>query len=179
MPHFDFMRAEVACSQCSWTGAGRDCVIGGVFEGGELTEYGCPICGERIAAVPWPTVDVYRANWDSLSEAERTYVHVLERRAADRESLRRFYKPLPPDHPLRNKVFFVPVNKREPSKPSTPSDLQNLPVDPALHPMEDTLKKASRPCTVKEHQKHATRTALAIVKALNITDDDDPNNVPP
>lgn len=34
----------------------------------------------------------------------------------DREALRLYYKPLPADHPLRNKIFFHSVPKRDESK---------------------------------------------------------------
>jgi hypothetical protein len=34
----------------------------------------------------------------------------------DLDALTRSYKPLPPDHPLRGKVFFMPVPKRGTSK---------------------------------------------------------------
>lgn len=81
------------------------------------------------------------------SREELSYVRVLELRLdpsrsagkpeparrkltpEDLEALTRSYKPLPPDHPLRSKIFFVPVPKRSEPKSTSPATKEATPVE--------------------------------------------------
>ena len=49
-----FRTGPITCKACGWSGPGRDAQVGEVFEGGQISEYHCPKCGEYLRAVPWP-----------------------------------------------------------------------------------------------------------------------------
>ena len=49
-----FKQGPITCERCGWSGKGADCTVGEVFEGGQISEYHCPKCDQRLAAVPWP-----------------------------------------------------------------------------------------------------------------------------
>jgi len=51
-----FRKLLITCKACGWTGLGRETQVGEVFEGGQISEYHCPRCGEYLRAVPWPHV---------------------------------------------------------------------------------------------------------------------------
>jgi predicted RNA-binding Zn-ribbon protein involved in translation (DUF1610 family) len=51
-----FRNSQITCKACGWTGLGRETQVGEVFEGGQISEYHCPRCGEYLRAVPWPLV---------------------------------------------------------------------------------------------------------------------------
>lgn len=51
-----FRNSPITCKACGWSGLGRDTMVGEVFEGGQISEYHCPKCGEYLRAVPWPQI---------------------------------------------------------------------------------------------------------------------------
>src|SRR5262245_42309632 len=56
MTHEEFRAAVVTCRKCKWQGTGADMNVGEVHEGGGISEYQCPKCGEYWGAVPWPRI---------------------------------------------------------------------------------------------------------------------------
>src|SRR5262249_36972544 len=52
--HQEFKQAHIPCAPCGCQGLGADMDVGEVFEGGQISEYHCPKCGEYWGAVPWP-----------------------------------------------------------------------------------------------------------------------------
>jgi hypothetical protein len=50
-----FKTSPIACT-CGWSGLGRECQVGEVFEGGQISEYHCPECEKYLRAVPWPLI---------------------------------------------------------------------------------------------------------------------------
>lgn len=51
-----FRNSQITCKACGWIGLGRETQVGEVFEGGQISEYHCPQCGEYLWAVPWPLI---------------------------------------------------------------------------------------------------------------------------
>ena len=56
MEYSEFKQSPITCKACGWSGFGRDCEVGEVFEGGQISEYHCPRCHVYLRAVPWPRV---------------------------------------------------------------------------------------------------------------------------
>jgi predicted RNA-binding Zn-ribbon protein involved in translation (DUF1610 family) len=48
----EFRNAAITCPKCAWSGQGRQAEVGEMFEGGTVSEYHCPQCGEYIAVAP-------------------------------------------------------------------------------------------------------------------------------
>jgi hypothetical protein len=64
------------CRHCGWVGRGADLVQGEVFDA--LFEADCPRCGGRVTTVTFPTLAESRANWDTLSRADKLTVELVE-----------------------------------------------------------------------------------------------------
>lgn len=67
---------EIQCSECDWKGKGEQCVQGEMFK--ELFELDCPNCSRRLMAIPYPTIEESRANWDRVSEEDKRQVEARE-----------------------------------------------------------------------------------------------------
>lgn len=57
MNYREFKQGSITCLKCGWQGRGSEMHVGEVFEGGQISEYHCPKCGEYWGAVPWPMID--------------------------------------------------------------------------------------------------------------------------
>ena len=100
--HSAFRQMDLTCRVCGWQGKGRQCRVYEVYEVSQMTDYACPQCEECIGAAYWPEFGSPKPQTTptELSAPQRKKVS-----AEDVEALRHF-KPLPPDHPLREKVVF-------------------------------------------------------------------------
>jgi hypothetical protein len=65
------------CSKCGWAGKGNELVEGEMFR--ELFELDCPRCRTRMLAIPFPTIEESRANWDMVNESDKQMVEARER----------------------------------------------------------------------------------------------------
>ncbi len=76
--YFDNWRdSEYDCPGCKWHGLGSELSQGEMYQ--DSFELLCPSCGTEITQVLFPTLQEYRANWDTLSDAQRELVERRER----------------------------------------------------------------------------------------------------
>jgi hypothetical protein len=82
MPSYydDWKDAKYTCSDCRWSGVGRELAHGETYR--DLFEVECPKCGRRLGTVLFPTLEESRKNWDKVSPADRAIVDLTERREA-------------------------------------------------------------------------------------------------
>jgi hypothetical protein len=83
---------DYTCSACSWHGKGGDLAYGEI--GSDCMELVCPVCRELLVLIMYPTVEDSRANWDKLSESERSNIEQVEAFRADFQS-RKLREPSP------------------------------------------------------------------------------------
>ena len=85
--YHDFKAALITCKHCNWQGLGVDMEVGEAFEGGQISEYHCPKCGEYWGAISWPAVGEnqgrIRALWPAHRECAAQHATEAERKRYD------------------------------------------------------------------------------------------------
>lgn len=65
------------CSHCAWQGLGADLRQGETFD--DLFELDCPVCGEKVTFIMYPSVREALANGDKVLEADRAEMEDMQR----------------------------------------------------------------------------------------------------
>lgn len=77
--YFNYKTTSFECA-CGWRGMGVELAQGEMFR--DLCEMECPSCCTKLFIMAFPSFEECRANWDKLSELDRTWIEVAERRNA-------------------------------------------------------------------------------------------------